>query len=123
MLNNLILLILLWNTPAVDWNYGVFEGQQIVGELTHYCSCAKCCGKSDGITASGLLVKDGMVACNWLPLGSKVMVNEQSFIVTDRGGKSLSNVGRLDVYVSGGHQLALEKGRLREVQITILELP
>lgn len=44
--------------------------------ITAYCSCSRCCGKSDGITASGTHVKDGRtIACGSLPIGTKVYID------------------------------------------------
>lgn len=55
-------------------------------KLTYYCSCVKCCGKSDGITASGKKVQEGLtVACNSLPLGTKISINGHIYEVQDRG--------------------------------------
>lgn len=76
-------------------------------KLTYYCSCAKCCGKSNGITASGKKVQEGItVACNSLPLGTKISINGHIYEVQDRGGMA-SNV--IDVYVDS-HQKALNLG-------------
>ena len=76
-------------------------------KLTHYCSCSKCCGKSNGITASGKKVQEGItVACNSLPLGTKISINGHIYEVQDRGGMK-SNV--IDIYVDG-HQKALNLG-------------
>jgi hypothetical protein len=48
-----------------------FDGQEITGELTHYCACAKCNGAENaGVNALGKPLADGMVGCNWLPLGT-----------------------------------------------------
>ena len=57
-------------------------------KTTAYCSCKKCCGKTDGITASGRPARTGYVACNWLPFGTKLIVDGNSFVVMDRGAKS-----------------------------------
>ena len=46
--------------------------------VTHYCTCAKCCGKSDGITASGRMATPGVsvaVDPSIIPLGSTVMAD------------------------------------------------
>lgn len=76
-------------------------------KLTYYCSCSKCCGKSDGITASGKKAQEGItVASNSLPLGTKISINGHVYEVQDRGGMA-SNV--IDVFVSS-HQKALNLG-------------
>jgi 3D (Asp-Asp-Asp) domain-containing protein len=74
-------------------------------KITSYCSCTKCCGKSDGITASGKQAEYGYVACNWLPFGTLVEIEDLGlFSVQDRGAKSLfgskkNHIKHLDVYL------------------------
>lgn len=76
-------------------------------KLTYYCSCSKCCGKSDGITASGKKAQEGItVASNSIPLGTKISIDGHVYEVQDRGGMA-SNV--IDVFVSS-HQKALNLG-------------
>lgn len=46
--------------------------------VTHYCPCAACCGKSDGITASGLRATPGVTVAvdpEIIPLGADVLVD------------------------------------------------
>ena len=46
--------------------------------VTHYCPCAACCGKDDGITASGVRATPGVsvaVDTDVIPLGSDVLVD------------------------------------------------
>ena len=114
-------------TPnGVQSKNGYTLGQTISGKYTHYCSCAKCCGKSNGVTASGKKVYTGMpnpyyVACNWLPLGSVISVNGTNYTVVDRGGSGLSSSGRIDIYTPEGHQAAL-RGGTGSCTITIVRL-
>jgi len=82
-------------------------------KVTHYCACAICCGKSNGITASGLHVADGMIAADWkvLPKGTKVYIKKGDQllekVVEDTGGAIKGN--KIDVYVPT-HQGALAAG-------------
>ena len=108
-------------TPKKSYN-GIYEGDTLSAVLTYYCSCSYCCGKSDGITASGEKVHDGVVACNWLPLGTIVSIDGVQYTVADRGGSSFNTVGRFDVYTSAGHQAALNKGKTY-TNVTIVSLP
>ena len=56
--------------------------------VTAYCSCEKCCGRfSDGYFASGKLCYVGAVANNWLPFGTKVVIDGITYVVEDRGSK------------------------------------
>ena len=73
-------------------------------KLTAYCSCSKCCGKSDGVTASGTKATQGRtVACNSLPIGTKIRINGHDYIVEDRG------TSHIDVFFNS-HKAALNFG-------------
>ncbi len=80
-------------------------------EVTYYCSCEKCCGKTDGITYTGTQATEGRTIAvdpNIIPLGSKVIIDGQTYIAEDIGG-AIKNL-RVDIYVSD-HQKALNLGR------------
>jgi len=108
---------------------GITEGDIITGELTHYCVCMKCCGKIDGITASGLKIESDkepeipVAACNWLPFGTIIRIEGKAHVIADRGGSSLNKIGRLDIFTPEGHQAALELGRIQGAKIEIVSLP
>jgi len=58
--------------------------------ITYYCQGKCCCGPSAcGLTASGKRVAPGMIACNFLPFNTKVVIDGKIYIVQDRGAKSL----------------------------------
>lgn len=80
-----------------------------VYKITAYCSCAKCCGKTDGITASGTKVKAGrtIAAPSTFPFGTKIMINGHIYTVEDRGGAIKGN--RIDIYFDT-HEEALQFG-------------
>lgn len=99
---------------SVDSYDKIAVGQIISGRYTHYCACEICCGKSNGVTASGKKIQNGMenpyyVACNWLPLGSAIEVNGITYTVVDRGG-NLDGIGRIDIFTPEGHDAAIKKG-------------
>lgn len=114
-------------TPnGVSSKGGYHVGQTIRGRYTHYCACSICCGKSDGITASGKKVYNGMsnpyyIACNWLPIGSVVSVDGVEYTVVDRGGSGLSKQGRIDIFTPEGHAACYQKGT-GSCSITIVRL-
>ena len=90
-------------TTSEQRSLGVFK-------LTAYCACSKCCGKSDGITASGVKAVEGVTIAadtRVLPFGTKVIINGHEYIVQDKGGSIKGN--RIDVYFDS-HQKALEFG-------------
>lgn len=78
-------------------------------KLTAYCGCAKCCGKSTGITASGARAKSNytIAAPSNLAFGTKIEINGQLYTVEDRGGAIKGN--RIDIYFSS-HSEALKFG-------------
>lgn len=82
-----------------------------------YCSCAKCCGKTNGITASGAKATAWytVAAGKGYKLGTIIYIpalkdkpNGGWFVVQDRGG-AISN-SKLDVYMDS-HSNALKYGR------------
>lgn len=82
-----------------------------------YCSCAKCCGKTTGITASGKKASSWytLAAGKSYPIGTIIYIpyfkdkpNGGWFVVQDRGGAISNN--RLDVFM-GTHNQALQFGR------------
>lgn len=87
-------------------------------EATAYCPCARCCGKSDGITATGMRAGKGVIAVDprVIPLGSRVYVTGYgAAVAADTGGAIRGN--RIDVCFPS-HGKALRWGR-RTVQITV----
>ena len=74
--------------------------------LTGYCPCAQCCGKADGITASGTTATAGRtVAMGGVPLGTKLMINGTVYTVEDRG----TSYGHVDIFFNT-HGEALQFG-------------
>jgi len=89
-------------------------------EATAYCSCAKCCGKSNGITATGAQASSRTIAADWnvLPPGTEVHIEGIGYrVVEDRGGGIKGN--KLDVWFPS-HQEAWKYGR-RQVKVRVLE--
>lgn len=87
--------------------------------ITAYCPCVRCCGKSDGITASGVKAVEGVtVAMNKsIPFGTKIYIDGVGErVVQDRGGAIKGN--KIDLYFDS-HEKALEFGRQTK-QVTIL---
>ena len=75
--------------------------------ITAYCSCIKCCGKDDGITASGTKVVEGRTVAADLPFGTVLEIEGLGeYVVEDRGvtGKNI------DVF-KNSHEECLKFGR------------
>lgn len=74
--------------------------------ITFYCPCTRCCGKDDGITASGVQATPNHTVANGsLPFGTRVIIEGQEYVVEDRGVSG----DQFDIYVSD-HQEALNRG-------------
>ena len=79
-------------------------------KITGYCSCSSCCGKSNGITASGTKATAGRTIAadtSKYPFGTKLVINGHTYTVEDRGGAISGN--RIDMYFSS-HSEALQWG-------------
>lgn len=84
-------------------------------KLTAYCPCAKCCGKDDGITATGTTATEGRTIAvdpRVIPYGSTVTIyfsdgTSHTYTAEDCGGGIKGN--RLDIYFDD-HQTALQFG-------------
>ena len=83
-------------------------GAQIY-KITAYCPCSKCCGKSNGITASGTKATAGrtIAASSKFALGTKLNINGHIYTVEDRGGAINGN--KIDIFVNS-HSEALAWG-------------
>lgn len=86
--------------------------------LTYYCSCAKCCGKTNGITAWGTKATAGrtIATSKQFAFGTKLIINGHEYVVEDRGGAIQGN--KIDVYVSS-HSEALKLGVKKNVPVYI----
>lgn len=84
-------------------------GTTKIFKVTAYCSCAKCCGKTTGITASGTRATSGrtIAASGQFAFGTKLLINGQEYTVEDRGGAIQGN--RIDIYMDS-HAEALAWG-------------
>ncbi len=78
-------------------------------KITFYCSCSKCCGKSNGITASGTKVKEGRtvaVSRSKIKLGSKLFIEGLGNFIAEDTGVSGNTI---DVFVNS-HAKAYQMG-------------
>ena len=88
-------------------------------KITAYCSCAKCCGKTNGITAAGTKATAGrtIAASSKFALGTKLNINGHTYTVEDRGGAIKGN--KIDIYVNS-HAEALAWG-VRYLPVTSVQ--
>lgn len=79
-----------------------------VYKISAYCPCMKCCGKTDGITASGTQATAGRTAAmNGVPFGTRIVIDGHEYIVEDRGGGLGKKI--IDIYFDS-HEEALNSG-------------
>ncbi len=87
-------------------------------KVTAYCACVKCCGKTNGITASGTKATANrtVAAPSSFAFGTKIVMNGQTYVVEDRGGAIQGN--RIDLYMNS-HSEALAWG-VRYLDVEVL---
>lgn len=93
--------------------------------ITAYCSCEQCCGKTDGITATGTAATEGRTIAvdpSVIPYGSVVYFEGVDsciggYIAEDCGGAIKGN--RIDLFCAE-HETALEWG-VRELEVYTCE--
>ena len=84
---------------------------EVTATLTAYCPCVKCCGKSDGITASGTQATAGRtvaVDTRLIPYGTEISIDGKTYVAEDCGGKVKGYT--IDVFFDS-HEEALNFGR------------
>jgi 3D (Asp-Asp-Asp) domain-containing protein len=84
-------------------------------EVSFYCACYQCCGKTDGITASGDYATEGVTVAlpSSIPLGTHIVIDGHEYICQDRGGAIIdygSNFIRADIYLDS-HEECMQRGR------------
>lgn len=86
--------------------------------ITYYCACEKCCGKTDGITASGAVAREGVtvaVDTKSIPLGTYLYIEGIGYrVAQDVGGAVKGN--KIDVYVKT-HDEALQCGVDKNINV------
>lgn len=88
---------------------GVTTASSGIYKVTAYCSCYKCCGKTNGITASGKKATSNhtVAAPSTFAFGTQLVINGKTYTVEDRGGAIQGN--RIDIYMDS-HAQALAWG-------------
>ena len=83
-------------------------------KITAYCSCSRCCGKSDGITATGTHATEGRTIAvdpSVIPYGTKVKIGDSEYVAEDCGGAIKGKV--IDIFIAD-HNRASEYGVKQE---------
>ena len=98
---------------------GIKVGETKIFKVTAYCSCAKCCGKTNGITASGTKATAGRTIATsaQFSFGTKLDIGGYTYVVEDRGGAIQGN--RIDIYMNS-HAEALAWG-VKYLPVTVVK--
>ena len=88
-------------------------------KITAYCPCAKCCGKTSGMTASGTKATAGrtVAASSKFAFGTKLNIGGHIYTVEDRGGAINGN--KIDIFVNT-HSEALQWG-VRYLTVSVVQ--
>lgn len=84
-----------------------------------YDACVFCCGKTDGITATGTKASSGRTIAvdpSVIPLGSQVIINGNTYIAEDTGSGIKGQ--KIDMFFNT-HQEALQWG-IRTLEVTVI---
>ena len=89
-----------------------------VYKITAYCPCSKCCGKTNGRTASGTTATAGrtVAASSKFAFGTKLNIGGHVYTVEDRGGAINGN--KIDIFVNT-HAEALQWG-VRYLSVSVV---
>ena len=89
-----------------------------VYKITAYCPCSKCCGKTNGRTASGTTATAGrtVAASSKYAFGTKLNIGGHVYTVEDRGGAINGN--KIDIFVNT-HAEALAWG-VRYLNVSVV---
>ena len=88
-------------------------------KITAYCPCSKCCGKTNGMTASGTKATAGrtVAASSKFAFGTKLNIGGHIYTVEDRGGAVNGN--KIDIFVNT-HAEALAWG-VRYLNVSVVQ--
>lgn len=95
------------------------RGWNITIPITAYSSTADQTDDSPFITANGTVVRDGVVAANFLPLGSRVKIpalfGDKEFVVADRMNKRYYY--KMDIWMPSREQAQLFGLQYHEIEV------
>lgn len=121
-----VLAVLLVLANPLKLNAGITSmyGNPNMYKVTAYCPCKKCCGKSDGITATGTKAMEGRTVAvdpDVIPYGSTLLIYYDYelvgiYIAEDCGGAIKGK--KVDLYFDS-HDAALDWG-VKECEVYVL---
>lgn len=88
----------------------------ILCTVTAYTASFEECGKTDGITASGVKATENhTVACDFLEFGTQVVIMGQTYVVEDRIGEG--HPSKIDIFMKDKDKAVEFGNRQLEVEI------
>ena len=104
--------------PRTSSTSSISSTSGTVYKITAYCPCAKCCGKTNGRTASGTTATAGrtVAASSKFAFGTKLNIGGHVYTVEDRGGAINGN--KIDIFVNS-HAEALQWG-VRYLNVSVV---
>ena len=109
--------VVAWNDPFIRGFWSPDNGKTIQAEVSAYTASPEETDSTPNITASNELVRDGIVANNCQPFGTRVLIQGKVYEVADRMNKRYG-CNHYDIFMWDKTQ-ALQFGR-QKLPITIL---
>lgn len=114
-------LLFVNGIPRQPKDISFVPGMQVSVWASAYSSTEAQTDSDPFTTAWGTQVRPGIIAANFLPLGTKVLINGQEYTVEDRLNRRYDNEFMIDVWM-GSTAEALQFG-IRLVTFEIVSLP
>lgn len=112
---------LVFDEPLPPASYP-FKAGSVLGVTTSaYSSTVEQTDGDPFTTASGSRVREGVIATNFLPLGTVVAIGNKTFVVEDRMNSRYNNSFRLDIWMASTEDA--RRHGVRPAVIEIVSLP
>lgn len=110
---------------AVDYaqalSIPVEVGARVTTQVTAYTSRIEETDNDPFTTASGGRTHLGTLAANWLPMGTRVLIEGQVYTVEDRMNSRYNDTRRIDIWME--HPELAQPFGVRYMEVTIVSLP
>ena len=108
-------------TGGIPMRELLISGSLVRVIATAYTSLPELTDASPDITAAGTKTRPGIIAANFLPLYTKVRINDRTYVVEDRMNARYNEVYRVDIWLDSYNE-AITFGA-RPVILEIISLP
>lgn len=96
-------------------------GSLVTAMVSAYTSRVEETDNDPFTAASGVRTHLGMIAANWLPMGTRVLIEGQVYTVEDRMHSRYNDTRRIDIWME--HPELAQHFGVRYMEITIVSLP